>query len=153
VIHNQNLKKELEEKNIEQANLIKEMQDHINQLTQSNKNLENSNYDLKDELKFLKESYDDLLKENNEYRNSSETKDKTIKNLDTELKEMKNVIEKLTEIRVILNKYFSSHFENFTPQERKIIQQVGVQDNNVHDKHVSFNEMQLKDKTNIKPAK
>jgi len=131
------------------------MQDHISQLTQSNKNLENSNYELKNELQFLKESYDDVIKENNEYRNSCETKDKTIKNLDTELKEMKNVIEKLTEIRVILNKYFSSHFENFTPQERKIIQQVGVPDNNSQDKHVSFKqpEMVKEKNTFIKPAK
>ena len=30
----------------------------------------------------------------------------------------------MTEVRVILNKYFSSHFENFTAQEKEIIKSV-----------------------------
>jgi hypothetical protein len=51
---------------------------------------------------------------------------------------MKNVISKLTEIRVILNKYFSSHFENFTPQEKKIIQE--VEGGNIPNKKKIMNE-------------
>ncbi len=47
-------------------------------------------------------------------RKENEKKDEKIKQLENELSDMKNVISKLTEIRVILNKYFSSHFENFT---------------------------------------
>lgn len=137
------------------------MQDHINKLTTSNKNLENSNLELTNELQFLKESYDDVIKENSEYKNSCESKDEKIKSLDTELKEMKNVIEKLTEIRVILNKYFSSHFETFTPQERRIIQEVGVSEpennHNNYNKHVSFKQSDLltgKEKsTVVKPIK
>ena len=41
-------------------------------------------------------------------------KDNSIKNYKKEIEEMRNVIGKLTEVRVILNKYFSINFENFT---------------------------------------
>ena len=40
--------------------------------------------------------------------------------------ELRGVIGKLTEVRVILNKYFSSHFGNFTAQEKEIIQSVHI---------------------------
>jgi predicted nuclease with TOPRIM domain len=70
--------------------------------------------DLKNEYDYLKEGYDELAKENSDLRGDVRKKDKKIEDLETELKDMKNVIGKLTEIRVILNKYFSSHFENFT---------------------------------------
>ena len=40
------------------------------------------------------------------------------------MNELRGVIGKLTEVRVILNKYFSSHFENFTAQEKEIIASV-----------------------------
>lgn len=69
---------------------------------------------MKNELQFMKEGYEEVVKENSELRNSVIKKDEKIKNLEDELTDMKNVIGKLTEIRVILNKYFSSHFENFT---------------------------------------
>ncbi len=62
----------------------------------------------------MKEGYEEVVKENSELRNSLISKDDKIKKLEDELSDMKNVIGKLTEIRVILNKYFSSHFENFT---------------------------------------
>ena len=41
-------------------------------------------------------------------------KDNSIKNYKKEIEEMRNVIGKLTEVLVILNKYFSINFENFT---------------------------------------
>jgi hypothetical protein len=66
------------------------------------------------ELNNLKKANENLLIENTSIRNSNTKKDEQISNLDTELNEMRNVLGKLTEIRVILNKYFSSHFENFT---------------------------------------
>jgi hypothetical protein len=69
---------------------------------------------LKGELQFIKEGYEEVVKENTEMRSAGMKKDEKIKNLEDELEDMKNVIGKLTEIRVILNKYFSSHFENFT---------------------------------------
>ncbi len=40
------------------------------------------------------------------------------------INELRGVIGKLTEVRVILNKYFSSHFENFSAQEKEIIASV-----------------------------
>lgn len=58
-------------------------------------------------------------------------KDDTIKQLKNEIEDMRNVIGKLTEVRVILNKYFSVNFENFrqnyyklSPQERRVINDV-----------------------------
>ncbi len=69
---------------------------------------------MKGELQFIKEGYEEVVKENTEMRSAGMKKDEKIKNLEDELEDMKNVIGKLTEIRVILNKYFSSHFENFT---------------------------------------
>ena len=41
-------------------------------------------------------------------------KDQLTKHLTSEIEDMKNVIGKLTEVRVILNKYFAINFENFT---------------------------------------
>ena len=41
-------------------------------------------------------------------------KDEFTKHLTNEIDEMRNVIGKLTEVRVILNKYFAINFENFT---------------------------------------
>ena len=40
------------------------------------------------------------------------------------VEDMKQVIAKLTDARVILNKYFSAHYENFTKEEKKLIQEV-----------------------------
>ena len=51
-------------------------------------------------------------------------KDNVISDQRKKINELRGVIGKLTEVRVILNKYFSSHFENFTAQEKEIIKSV-----------------------------
>ena len=51
-------------------------------------------------------------------------KDNAISDQRKKINELRGVIGKLTEVRVILNKYFSSHFENFTAQEKEIIKSV-----------------------------
>lgn len=80
--------------------------------------------DKQNDLDQLKQAYDGLLLENDELRKSNSEKDSTIRSLRIELDEIKNVIGKLTEVRVILNKYFSSYFENFTPKEKALIDEV-----------------------------
>ena len=40
------------------------------------------------------------------------------------IEELKEIMGKLTEVKVMLNKYFSSHFENFNQKEKEIIESV-----------------------------
>jgi predicted nuclease with TOPRIM domain len=114
----------MEERNYEYSNLISELDYQNYELIIKNRKTEEQYNDLKSEYEFLKESYDEMMKENSELRNSNREKDEKVGKLSGELEEVKNVIGKLTEVRVILNKYFSSYFENFTPQEKKLIQEV-----------------------------
>jgi hypothetical protein len=58
--------------------------------------------------------YDKLYIDYDKSVKSNLAKDDTIKQLKNEMDDMRNVIGKLTEVRVILNKYFSVNFENFT---------------------------------------
>ena len=44
--------------------------------------------------------------------------------LDTEIEDMKSVIARLTDARIILNRYFSVHYENFTEDEKKLIAEI-----------------------------
>ncbi len=130
--------------NYEFRNIISELEFRNDVLLCDKKNLEDQNLSLKGEYEFLKEGYEECIKENANLRNENQQKDEKIKNLEEELKDMKNVISKLTEIRVILNKYFSSHFENFTPQEKKIIQDVeGTNTTNTSNKKKILNEYNL----------
>ena len=127
VVENETKRKETEDTNYEYSNIILELENRTESLLIEKISLEEQNQTLKGEYDFLKEGYEDVIKENTLLRTENQKKDEKNLSLEEELKDMKNVISKLTEIRVILNKYFSSHFENFTPQEKKIIQEV---DNN-----------------------
>ena len=79
---------------------------------------------MKSEIEFLSKNYDDVSKENIKLTKELSQKNEVIGNLNNKLNQLKAVIGKLTEVRVILNKYFSSHFENFTQQERELIQEM-----------------------------
>ena len=68
-----------------------------------------------------KESYNEALKRNEELKKDCDGRTIKISTLETEVEDMKAVIAKLTDARVILNKYFSTHFENFTEDEKKEI--------------------------------
>lgn len=94
--------------------LINELENQNEKELDENRNLNEKYQNLTNEYFFLKESYEEIMKENIEMRTEIEKKDIRINTLTTELDEIKNVIGKLTEVRVILNKYFSSFFENFT---------------------------------------
>ena len=98
----------------EYENLIIELDTNYEYLVIEKRRLEELYSDVKNEYEYLKESYDDLVRENSDLRKENENKNQKIQNLENEVDDLKNVIGKLTEVRVILNKYFSSHFENFT---------------------------------------
>lgn len=138
IIENELKFKTAEEKNYEYSNLIQELEIKSDQLICDKKLLEEHNTNLKSEYDFLKEGYEDCIKDNSNLRNEIQKKDERIQLLEGELNDMKNVVAKLTEIRVILNKYFSNQFENFTPQEKKIIQD--VDNTNNHKKQKILNE-------------
>lgn len=80
--------------------------------------------DLKNQYQLLKENYDEAAKENEKFRKEIEEKTVKTTTLDTQIEDMKQVIAKLTDARVILNKYFSTHYENFTEEEKKLIAEI-----------------------------
>ena len=86
----------------------------------------------------MKDSYDDILRENEKQRMVIEQRDKVINDQKIELEEIKMVIGRLTEVRIILNKYFSSYFENFTPNEKRIINDVQNQLGNIEPEELGF---------------
>lgn len=114
IIEAEEKKDKAEAKNIENENVIAELNKNNNELVNQNKKSEEKYSELKNEFEFLKEGYDEIIKENMTMRKENENKTAKISTLESELSDMKNVIAKLTEVRVILNKYFSSHFESFT---------------------------------------
>lgn len=80
--------------------------------------------DLKHQYEILKEGYDDAAKENLSYKQIIQQRQIKEVDLQQEIEDMKQVIGKLTDARVILNKYFSSHYENFTEEEKKLIKMI-----------------------------
>ena len=58
--------------------------------------------------------YDKLYIENETIKKEYSKKSDMVVRLTYEGEEMKNAINKLTEVRVILNKYFSINMDNFT---------------------------------------
>lgn len=113
VIEHERIRVAKEQQNYEFSNLISELDYHNYELSVNKRDLEERYGDLKNDYDYLKESYDDLVKENEIVKTESSIKDEKIASLHDELADVKNVIGKLTEVRVILNKYFSSYFENF----------------------------------------
>lgn len=80
--------------------------------------------ELKHQYEILKEGYDDAAKENLSLKKNDDERKAKIATLGTEIDDMKVVIAKLTDARIILNKYFSSHYENFTEEEKRLIAQI-----------------------------
>ena len=76
------------------------------------------------EIEFLEKNYNDTSKDNIELGKILSEKNNAVAAGEAKLLELKAIIGKLTEVRVTLNKYFSSHFENFTKGEQALIVQV-----------------------------
>lgn len=105
--------------------------------------------ELKHQYEILKEGYEDALKENQRLKKDEDEKTVKIGTLEVEIEDMKQVIAKLTDARIILNKYFSAHYENFTEEEKKLIQEI---EGNVFPGHYNNNPV-LPDITGIPPDK
>lgn len=80
--------------------------------------------DLLHQYEITKDSYNDALKRNEELKQDCDGRTIKISALEAEIEDMKAVIAKLTDARVILNKYFSTHFENFTEEEKQLISEI-----------------------------
>ena len=76
------------------------------------------------QFSLLKESFNDTANENSRLNKDLEERNLKSKTLDAEIEDMNQVIAKLTESRVILNRYFTNHYENFTEEEKKLISEI-----------------------------
>ena len=80
--------------------------------------------DLLHQFTLLKESFNDASNENQRLKKTLERRNLQTKTLDAEIEDLKQVIAKLTDARIILNRYFSIHYENFTDEEKKLIAEI-----------------------------
>ena len=80
--------------------------------------------DLLHQFNLLKESFNDASNENQRLKKTLEKRNIQTKTLDAEIEDLKQVIAKLTDARIILNRYFSIHYENFTDEEKKLIAEI-----------------------------
>ena len=116
--------------------------------------------DLLHQYNLLKESFNDTSNENERLKKTLEQRNVKTSTLDSEIEDMKQVIAKLTESRIILNRYFSVHYENFTDEEKKLIAEIegntfpGYYNNNpvVPDLKIPQEKVENKNKPNINLA-
>ena len=80
--------------------------------------------DLLHQFNLLKESFNDTSNENERLKKTLEQRNVQSATLDAEIEDLKQVIAKLTDARLILNRYFSIHYENFTDEEKKLIAEI-----------------------------
>jgi chromosome segregation ATPase len=80
--------------------------------------------DLLHQYNLLKESFNDASNENERLKKTLEHRKVQSATLDSEIEDLKLVIAKLTDARIILNRYFSIHYENFTEEEKKLIAEI-----------------------------
>ena len=124
-IYDSQLKREeLEDKKYNLTETLKEFEKYNADDEEREKKIDNDIATIKSEYEFLNKNYDDVSKENVELNKQIQQKNNVINDQKKKINELRGVIGKLTEVRVILNKYFSSHFENFTAQEKEIIASV-----------------------------
>lgn len=124
-IYDSQLKREeLEDKKYDLTETLKEFQKYNVDDEEREKKIDNDIATIKSEYEFLNKNYDDVSKENVELNKQIQQKNNAINEQKKKINELRGVIGKLTEVRVILNKYFSSHFENFSAQEKEIIASV-----------------------------
>ena len=124
-IYDSQLKREeLEDKKYELTQTLKEFEKYNVDDEEREKKIDNDIATIKSEYEFLNKNYDAVSKENIELNKQIQQKNNQINEQKKKMNELRGVIGKLTEVRVILNKYFSSHFENFTAQEKEIIASV-----------------------------
>jgi chromosome segregation ATPase len=124
-LKNQNKKrKELEDKKYDLSQTLLEFEKYKKDDDEREKKIENDIENIKSEYEFLQKNYDEVSKKNINLNKEIQQRNNEIEEKRKKINELRGVIGKLTEVRVILNKYFSSHFEHFTAQEKEIIKSV-----------------------------
>ena len=107
------------------------------------------------QFSILKESFNDTANENERLNKLLEQRTLKTKALDVEIDDLNQVIAKLTESRLILNRYFSNHYENFTEEEKKLISEIegntlpGYYNNNPVPPEIDNNENTTEQNENI----
>jgi chromosome segregation ATPase len=124
IYDSQKKREELEDKKYDLTETLKEFQKYNADDEEREKKIDNDIANIKSEYEYLNKNYDNVSKENIELNKQIQQKDNVISDQRKKINELRGVIGKLTEVRVILNKYFSSHFESFTAQEKEIIKSV-----------------------------
>ena len=124
IYDSQKKREELEDKKYDLTETLKEFQKYAADDEEREKKIDNDIANIKSEYEYLNKNYDSVSKENIELNKQIQQKNNVISDQRKKINELRGVIGKLTEVRVILNKYFSSHFENFTAQEKEIIKSV-----------------------------
>ena len=111
--------------------------------------------DLYHQFSLLKESFNDTATENERLNKNLEERNLKSKTLDVEIDDMNQVIAKLTESRLILNRYFTNHYENFTEEEKKLIAEIegntlpGYYNNNPVVPEIESNEITSEQNINV----
>lgn len=119
------LENEKQKHEIERQNLLIQEKEKENLIKNSNLSHQiETNKQIKIDFFQLSLLIEERNKENFILKMENENKSKEIKTLNDELNEIKSVIGKLSEVRVILNKYFSSQFEQFSQNEKNLINEV-----------------------------
>ena len=114
-------REELEDKKYDLTQTLSEFQKYNEDDDEREKKIDDNIANIKSEYEFMEKNYDNVSKENVELNKKIQQQNNVISDQKKKINELRGVIGKLTEVRVILNKYFSSHFENFTAQEKEII--------------------------------
>ena len=115
---------ELEDKKYDLTQTLLEFEKYKNDDDEREKKLENDIENIKSEYEFMQKNYDEVSRKNINLNKEIQQRNNEIGEKRKKINELRGVIGKLTEVRVILNKYFSSHFEHFTAQEKEIIKSV-----------------------------
>ena len=115
---------ELEDKKYDLSQTLLEFEKYKNDDDEREKKIENDIENIKSEYEFLQKNYDEVSRKNVNINKEIQQRNNEIGEKRKKINELRAVIGKLTEVRVILNKYFSSHFEHFTAQEKEIIKSV-----------------------------
>lgn len=117
-------RQQLEDKKYELQQILNELQKANADDDERDKKIDTELEYLKSEYEFMTRTYEELVADNLKLNRELVQKVNLINDQNKKLDELKAVIGKLTEVRVILNKYFSSHFENFSQKEKEIINSV-----------------------------
>lgn len=114
----------LKDKKYELTTLLSEMQNIEMQEDERDEKLNEEFEELKSEYEYINKNYDHISKENLSLGKELDEKNNAINLLLSKLQELKDIMGKLTEVKVMLNKYFSSHFQNFSQKEKDLIESV-----------------------------